>query len=175
MKGPRYHHAVRRRLFMLFALGSSILFVAMAAISIHGLFHYDSRELRAVNGVRWRIDSKGGTASITREWEHAPDAPVRSNASALMPGVVYQKFDAVIFPGGGSINDISRARSNLAIRSVRVNWSVPLILSALLPAAWILQTQQRIRRRRLAAGCCIHCGYCLVATPERCPECGRVP
>jgi hypothetical protein len=54
-------------------------------------------------------------------------------------------------------------------------WSLQTLLSVL-PAAWVVLLLARRRRaaRLRDAPVCPSCGYDLRATPERCPECGRV-
>jgi hypothetical protein len=46
----------------------------------------------------------------------------------------------------------------------------PLLLSALVPAAWLIWRRKVAREGR--KGMCRVCGYDLRASPDRCPECG---
>lgn len=57
--------------------------------------------------------------------------------------------------------------------AVRTPWLfvVPAILiSSLIPSVWIASRRAKLQSR----GLCPACGYDLRATPDRCPECGRV-
>ena len=56
--------------------------------------------------------------------------------------------------------------------SVNCPIAVLLLLSLLLPIVWVFH--HRRRRQRTIGVQCIQCGYDLRATPERCPECGKV-
>jgi hypothetical protein len=52
------------------------------------------------------------------------------------------------------------------------HWFLVLLLAAM-PAWWVLRwRRERESRRRAERGLCLHCGYDLRATPQRCPECG---
>ena len=54
-------------------------------------------------------------------------------------------------------------------------WSL-LIAFALLPAMRFYGLAIKMRdRRRQSRGQCANCGYDLRATPDRCPECGKIP
>jgi hypothetical protein len=50
-------------------------------------------------------------------------------------------------------------------------WIV-FVLSAIAPTTWAMAEYRR--RRRASTQHCVHCGYDLRATPDRCPECGSV-
>jgi hypothetical protein len=68
----------------------------------------------------------------------------------------------------------SRSRDQqLDFKSITMPFWFPATTLALLPAAEFLRMLHT--RRRRAQGLCPTCGYDLRATPDRCPECGKIP
>lgn len=63
------------------------------------------------------------------------------------------------------------------VLNLRVPFWGLLLATLVLPVAWV--AHRRIRtwasHRPRPRGICSTCGYDLRATPDRCPECGRIP
>ena len=56
---------------------------------------------------------------------------------------------------------------------IHVPYWLLTVVTAALPGLWYRSYRRdRLHRRRKLKGLCLHCGYDLPATPDRCPECG---
>jgi hypothetical protein len=89
-------------------------------------------------------------------------------ATATHRGVPAAGFDSVVFPGWYG--------PGTSLRAYRYSYFLVLLPAAVLPTTRLVSfARRRFRFRRCAPGVCEGCGYDLRATPQRCPECGRVP
>jgi hypothetical protein len=140
------------------------------------LYWKRERELTVVGGlVRWY-----SIETFTRlVWE--PDAWTHWSGD---PGGVYIFRHSLILPSDRSVDWDYGRMSYCLRRGADGRWSriavVPIAYPAALffvpPGVWTLfWCRRRLRRRNWGEGRCGSCGYDLRATPERCPECGRVP
>jgi hypothetical protein len=87
---------------------------------------------------------------------------------------VDSQFDRLSF-GYRSVS-VKEFDGRLASRSsaVAVPYWALMLAGLAYPAARLATMGGRRRRRRLAAGLCVNCGYDLRASAGRCPECGNI-
>jgi hypothetical protein len=74
---------------------------------------------------------------------------------------------------GNFVNGVAVAREE--IESLQFPLWFPIALTLIYPLWTLRRFRSQKASKRFAAGLCIHCGYDLRASPNRCPECGRVP
>jgi hypothetical protein len=171
---------MRARAFNILAVSSVLLAVASAGLWAWTLFasaraDYASHDARRGVFVGWVISSSAGEIFLARtsgtgtfphdraKWHRYtvpldPEQPLRLRLGLRLPRFDYR--DVPIHPP-----------LLQTYWSLTVPYWLLVLIAVPLPAAWRVR-RARVRRR-LSSGQCLHCGYDLRATPERCPECGR--
>jgi hypothetical protein len=168
---------MKRRLFHILAALSLLLFVAVCVLWVRSYFVGDGfvwkpadapPYYRAYAG-RGVVRLGGGRYDFDRppHLDYSRD-PAPTRQTGYHPGTLADRLGFDFHRG----SDSKGMPSSNAIFPL---WSVALT-TAVLPALWIRRVRRdRTLRRRANADQCPRCAYDLRATPERCPECGRVP
>ena len=170
---------VKHRILNLLAAVSMLLFMATICSLIFGGITVSWGN--PVRSAEYILDFHGSIA-IQRLTDFIP-VPSTDHASV---GYFYPiwwesfglRFDRrfIVRRANGSITPMAGTFGLTTEITAYVWW--PLFLSVVLPA-WMLIRNLRSRamqsRKRAQLGLCPVCGYDLRATPQRCPECGKVP
>jgi hypothetical protein len=129
---------------------------------------------------RWWLATEG--YPLPRLWLHRssgwPRGDTTSEAAIYSEsGVRRESQYAGVKVVRGTANIRRKGLSNIGVEylDVRVPALLLLLLTAVLPTAYVVTWTYRRRRsaKRLAAGCCVTCGYDLRGSGVVCPECGR--
>jgi len=177
---------MKRILYYSCLIFSSLLFAMLLTLCIRGHFRWDSVTWRDVGQASWcevRFSSYGGIIQVDTQtiWfdGHVPAQEVGRH-SPSDEGVIYWSvghgradwvFESDRNPF--SISWESHSRGDGSTHTVRVDYGVPLVVTAILPIWWILRMRHRRRCRRVARGHCSTCNYDLRGLSSgRCPECG---
>jgi hypothetical protein len=178
---------MRRKLFILTAIASAVLFVGICLLWLR------SRVVRdyAWTWLPWpsdagvqrclKFDADSGGGQLELSWKVWTAAQRNAFGFTTLPGKDYffRTFPDVPQDYARSIPPTNwntlgfKYYSGATHSSIYFPYWSGALLTAVLPGAWMMQHQRRHRRAK--AGHCPACGYDLRASPDRCPECGAVP
>jgi hypothetical protein len=165
------------RLLAVAAAGSLLLCVATAALWVWSFAAAPRQQIgRAVPAPAMyrEVALAGGYLAVSTIQTFAPPAglgggyPYGAELSEWNVAGLRWRREAITIqrPSDRAVVAVA-SRTNTFV--VWLGW--PLLLSAILPAAWLLWRRRTLAQER-RKGMCRVCGYDLRASPERCPECG---
>ena len=120
---------------------------------------------------RFRVPHGPEESVASSDWSYHGGAPASINASPTRGRTVL---------GVGRYGVVkesptpSRGMPSADVTGIILPYWLPLVIGAAGPTWWLRGSRRRRAERRIARGCCPKCGYDLRASPQRCPECGRV-
>ena len=182
---------MRRKLFNIALVLSLALWFATTALWLRARFTQDVIAAAGPGGrlIRVHVKENGVVIASIAPWPRDESLSWRSGAMGKAGYAIPVMFDnksrssRSIIPGvnydtgTGTVSDPSLP--NAATTPVRgsivvIVWAWPLTVTLALAGALVVVAAKRwtIRRRRLAKGLCLSCGYDLRASPGRCSECG---
>lgn len=176
---------VKRRLFNLLAGLSLLLCVVTAALWVRTFRSTDFLIHTSADGQRQRSvsSSDGALRSVVYQnpngfviqdtWA-VRSQPIRCRSTDReLPALLkWSGFGVSYFAGDSALS----GEPPMPFRTIILphGWLVAILAG--IPAIWLFcHVRRRRRQNRIAQSLYALCGYDLRATPDRCPECGKVP